>query len=207
MRCRSLLWLAPLALGCAMTPPQVGQPGPQVADPKSEAEYQAVLDRFSAHREVYSGVETQLFTAATYQSVAFREARVRRKAAFQLWPPDELERALAQERSEAAQSHEVVFGATMPDRQFDDFDSRKSIWRLSLRTAQGEVTPISVRRIGRADANIRAYYPWMGDFWTVYSARFPLQIAGQPLVGADTTKVTFRMASTQAQVEMELPVQ
>lgn len=207
MRRQPLAWLAPLVLGCAMTPPQVGQPGPEVADPKSEAEYQAVLERFSAHREVYSGVETQIFTAATYQSVAFREARVRRKAVFQLWPPGELEQALAQERSEAAQAHEVVFGATMPDRQFDDFDSRKSIWRLSLRTPQGEVTPVSVRRIGRADANVRAYYPFMGDFWTVYSARFPLQIGGQPLVGPDTTTVTFRMASTQGQVEMELPVQ
>ena len=206
MRAVALLLLV-CAAGCAGTPPAIGEPGAELSDPRAEASYRAVLDYVSQHREVYSGLDTRLYTAATYQSVAFREARVRRKAAFQLWPPDELERALAQERSEAAQSHEVVFGATMPDRQFDDFDSRKSIWRLSLRTAQGEVTPISVRRIGRADANIRAYYPWMGDFWTVYSARFPLQIAGQPLVGADTTKVTFRMASTQAQVEMELPVQ
>src|SRR5262249_40153931 len=160
-----------------------------------------------AHREVYSGVETQLFTGATYQSMAFREARVRRKAAFQLWQPGDLETALAQERSEAGQAHEVVFGATMPERRFDHVDLPRGIWRLSLRTAQGEVTPISIRRIGRADANIRAYYPYMGDFWSVYSVRFPLQVGGQPLVGPETTSVTFQMASTQGQVEMVLPVQ
>ena len=207
MRPRLPWWLAPVALGCAMTPPQVGQPGPELPDLQAESAYQAVMKRFSDHREIYSGVETRIFAGATYQSVAFRDARVRRKATFQLWPAGQLEQALAQERSEAAQAHEVIFGASLPDRRFDDFDTRQSIWRLSLLTAQGEVTPISVRRIGRADANTRAYYPYMGDFWTVYSARFPLQISGQPLVGPDTTSVTFRMASTQGLVEMSFPVQ
>ena len=172
-----------------------------------EAAYRAVLARFTDHREVYAGVETQLFTGATYQSAAFREARVRRKAAFQLWPPGQLEQALAQEQGEAAQFHEVVFGVSLPDRRFDDFDARQSIWRLSLSTAQGEVTPLSIRRIGRADPNTRAYYPYMGDFWTVYSARFPLQVGGQPLTGPGMTTVTFRMASTQGRVEMQFPVQ
>jgi hypothetical protein len=200
-------WLAPLALGCAMTPPQIGQPGPELPDAQAESAYRAVMERFTDHREVYSGVETQLFTGATYQSLAFREARVRRKASFQLWPPGQLEQALALERAEAAQAHEVIFGVTMPNRRFDDFDGRQSIWRLSLLTPQGEVTPLFIRRIGRADADTRAYYPYMGDFWTVYLARFPLEISGQPLLGPGTTSVTFRMASTQARVEMKFPVQ
>jgi hypothetical protein len=200
-------WLATVLLGCAMTPPQVGDPGPQLPDSKAENAYRAVLDRFTDRREVYDGVETQLFTGATYQSAAFREARVRRKAAFQLWPEGQLEQAQTQEKGEAAQFHEVVFGVRLPDGRFDDFDGKQSIWRLSLSTAQGEVTPLSVRRIGRADPNTRAYYPYMGDFWTVYSARFPLQVGGQPLTGPGMTTVTFRMASTQARVEMQFPVQ
>jgi hypothetical protein len=185
----------------------VGDPGPEVPDSKEEAAYRALLARFTDRREVYAGVETQLFTGATYQSAVFREARVRRKAAFQLWPPGALEQALAQEKGEAAQFHEVIFGVSMPDRRFDDFDGKQSIWRLSLSTPQGEVTPLSIRRIGRSDSNIRSYYPYMGDFWTVYSARFPLQVGGQPLFGSGTTSVTFRMASTQGLVEMQFPVQ
>jgi hypothetical protein len=200
-------WLAALTLGCAMTPPQIGDPGPELPDAKLEREYQAVMKRFTDRREVYSGVETQLFTGATYQSVAFREARVRRKAAFQLWPPGQLERAVTEERAEAALAHEIIFGVSLPDRRFDDFDGRQSIWRLSLSTPQGEVTPLTIRRVGRADPNTRAYYPYMGDFWTVYSVRFPLQVGGQPLVGPGTTALLFRMASTQAQVEMTFPAQ
>ena len=71
-------------------------------------------------------METQLFAGATYQSVEFREARLRRKAAFQLWPPGQLEQALSQEKGEAAQFHEVVFGASLPDRRFDDFDGSRA---------------------------------------------------------------------------------
>src|SRR5262249_36131083 len=141
--------------------------------------------------------------AATYQSADFREARVRRQAMFQTWPEGKLEAALAQERSEAAQVHEVVFGVTIVDRRFDDFDSRNTIWKLYLASDQGEVTPIGIRRVGRANQDMRAYYPYLGDFWTMYTVRFPVTTpAGVPLVGATTRALVFRMSSTLGQVEM-----
>jgi hypothetical protein len=195
------------ASACAFTPPRVGESGPEVADPKAEEAYRAVLDRFSDHREVYSGLDTEIFAAATYQSLAFRDARVRRKATFQVWPQDKVQHELAQERVDAAQAYEVVFGVTIPDRHYDDFDSRNSIWRLTLVTEEGETTPISVRRVGRGDQNIRAYYPYMGDFWTMYSARFPKALGERPLVGPATKQFTFRMASTIGRLEMTLPIQ
>jgi hypothetical protein len=201
-----ILWLL-MASACAFTPPQFGEAGPEVADPKAEEAYRAVLDRFSDHREVYSGLDTQVFAAATYQSLAFRDARVRRKATFQVWPQDKVQHELALERVDAAQAYEVVFGVSMPERKYDDFDSRTSIWRLTLVTEEGETTPISVKRVGRGDLNIRAYYPYMGEFWTMYSARFPKALGDRPLVGPATKQFTFRMASTIGRLEMTLPIQ
>jgi hypothetical protein len=201
------LLLAVGASGCAAGPPAIGEPGAQVPDRAAEASYQAALSKVTEHREVYTGIDTQLFTAATYQSADFREARTRRQAIFQTWPEPKLEDAIARERADAAQVHEVVFGVTVVDRRFDDFDSKSSIWRLSLVTDQGEVTPIGIRRVGRANQDLRAYYPYLGDFWTMYTARFPLTTAsGAPLVGPATRALLFRMSSTLGQVEMAFPV-
>jgi hypothetical protein len=203
---RAALVLALAAVGCAGAPPAIGEPGAELPDPKAEAQYQSALRKVTQHREVYSGIDTQLFTAATYQSADFREARVRRQAAFQTWPEPKLDDAILRERADAAQVHEVVFGVSIVDRRFDDFDSKSSIWRLSLSTDQGEVTPIAIRRVGRANQDLRAYYPYLGDFWTMYTARFPISVGGRPLVGPDTKALIFRMSSTLGQVEMTFPV-
>ncbi|HET6980491.1 MAG TPA: hypothetical protein VFI53_00045 [Myxococcaceae bacterium] len=203
---RAALFLALAAAGCAGAPPAIGEPGAELPDPKAEAQYQAALRKVTQHREVYSGIDTQLFTAATYQSADFREARVRRQAAFQTWPEPKLDDAILRERADAAQVHEVVFGVSVVDRRFDDFDSKSSIWRLSLSTDQGEVTPVAIRRVGRANQDLRAYYPYLGDFWTMYTARFPISVGGRPLVGPDTKALIFRMSSTLGQVEMAFPV-
>lgn len=203
---RTALVLALAAAGCAGAPPAIGEPGAELPDPKAEAQYQAALRKVTQHREVYSGIDTQLFTAATYQSADFREARVRRQAAFQTWPEPKLDDAILRERADAAQVHEVVFGVSIVDRRFDDFDSKSTIWRLSLSTDQGEVTPVQVKRVGRANQDLRAYYPYLGDFWTMYTARFPTSVGGRPLVGPDTKALIFRMSSTLGQVEMTFPV-
>jgi len=192
--------------GCAGAPPAIGDPGPELSDPTAEKSYQAALARVTEHREVYSGLDTRLYCAATYQSPEFREARTRRQALFQTWPEAKLDDALARERADAAQVHEVVFGVSIVDRRFDDFDSKSSIWRLSLATDQGEVTPVTIRRVGRANQDLRAYYPYLGDFWTLYAVRFPPTVAGHPLVAATTRALVFRMSSTQGQVEMAFPV-
>ena len=195
------------SLGCAATPPEIGEPGGEVRDPAAEAKYQATLAKVTQHREVYVELDTKFFCAATYQSVDFREARIRRQATFEMWPEGKLEQALAQERVWAGESYEVVFGILLVDRRFDDFDTRNSSWRLSLSTEQGEVTPLAIRRIGRAGEAIRAYYPYMGDFWVAYSIQFPVTVADRSLVGPQTRALTFRVGSSLGQAVMSFPVE
>ena len=88
---RSGTWLALLLMGCTTAegrrigdrpPPTLGEAPPTAEDGKAEDAYQDVLDRYSRRAELYTGPErgedTRMFTAATYQSLPFREARVRR---------------------------------------------------------------------------------------------------------------------------------
>ncbi|MBF5045575.1 hypothetical protein FGE12_24415 [Aggregicoccus sp. 17bor-14] len=205
------LALALLALAaCAKVPPIVGDPAPTLRDLDAERAYTKVLERYSARGEIYALFDTRAFAGATFQAPAYREARVRRQAAFELLPPEKVQALLANEQAQAAAAHEFFFAAHVNDPRMDDFDkgTGKSVWRLTLLTPAGEVTPIQIRRIGRANLPMRAYYPYAGDFWVGYWLRFPRQFSnGTPVIPEGTGKVTLRVASTLGQLELQVDAQ
>jgi hypothetical protein len=203
------LGVALLALaGCARVPPTVGDPAPTVPDVEAERAYTRVLERYSDRGEIYAVFDTRLFAGATLQTPAFREARVRRQAAFEVLPPAKVEALLAEERAQAAAAHEFFLGVHVNEARYDDFDQRKSIWRVVLVTPGGEVTPLQIQRIGRADLPMRAYYPYVGGFWVGYRVRFPRQYAdGTAVIPEGTPKVTLRLASTLGQLELPVGAQ
>ena len=191
--------------GCANTPPVEGEPAPTLEDTRAEAAYLAVLDRYSDRQEIYDGFDTRIFAGATLQSPAFRDARVRRRAAFQTLPAVKVEALLAEEQAEAAKYHEFFMGVHVNDPRYDDFANKNTIWRLALVTPAGEVTPMEVRRIGRSDLNIRAYYPYASLFWVVYRIRFPLTFTGgEPVIPEGTQQVMLRVASSLGKVELKV---
>jgi hypothetical protein len=200
------LALALLALaGCARVPPSVGDPAPTLRDLEAERAYTKTLERYSDRGEIYALFDTRLFAGATLQTPAFREARVRRQAAFELLPPAKVDALLQEEMAQAAEAHELFLGVHVNESRYDDFDSRSSIWRVVLVTPSGEVTPLQVRRLGRADLPMRAYYPYVGGFWVGYRVRFPLQHAdGTRVIPADSARVTLRLASSLGQLDLDV---
>lgn len=191
--------------GCANTPPIVGEPAPTLDDPKQEAAYLAVLNRYTGRQEIYDGFDTRIFAGATLQTPAFRDARVHRRALFQTLPAAKVEQLLAEEQAEAAQFHEFFLGVHVNDPRYDDFAHRRSIWRLALVTPAGEVTPVEIRRVGRADLNVRAYYPYASLFWVAYRVRFPQTFSnGQPVIPEGTELVTLRVASSLGNAELKV---
>ena len=200
------LVLALLALaGCARVPPTVGDPAPTLGDLDAERAYSRTLERYSDRGEIYALFDTRLFAGATLQTPAFREARVRRRAAFEVLPPAKVDALLQEEMAQAAEAHELFLGVHVNESRYDDFDSRSSIWRVVLVTPSGEVTPLQVRRLGRADLPMRAYYPYVGGFWVGYRLLFPLQHAdGSPVIAKGAEHVTLRLASTLGQLDLEV---
>ncbi|XXF80640.1 hypothetical protein P2318_13070 [Myxococcaceae bacterium GXIMD 01537] len=189
--------LGALASGCVTTPPAVGDPAPVLKDEAAEKAYQEVLNRYSARAELYEGFDTRLFVATTFQTPAYREARVLRRAQFQHIPEPKVKELLAQEQIEAAQTHEFFLAVHTNDYRWDDFDKRNSIWRIALLTPAGEIRPSSVRRVGRVTLDMRAIYPYMADFWVAYQVFFPITFPdGRPVIPADAASVTLQVAST-----------
>ena len=192
-------------VSCVSTPPTLGEPPPVVKDERQEAAYQQVLERFTARDELYHGFDTVLFSAATLQTPAFREARVRRTAHFQALTQERVAELMGQELAEAGRTHEFFLGVHVFNYRYDDFDRASSIWNVALLTPSGQVRPVSVERVGRADMELRAYYPYLGTFWVAYRVRFPTTFAdGTPVIPPGTERVVLRMASSLGKVEMRV---
>jgi len=205
---RVVMLLVVTLLACTRAPPRFGEPGAQLSDGSAEESYRALLEKYTDRSEVYGGFDTRVFTQVTYQALPFREARVRRRASFQALPDVRVQALLAEERGQAAEFHEFFFGVHANEAAYNDFDRKKSIWRIALITPSGEITPAKVDRVGRATMDMRAYYPSLGDFWTGYRVRFPKQFPeGQAVIPDGTKEVMFRIASTLGQAEMTVGAQ
>ncbi len=200
-------------LATACTPPRIGGPPPRLHDRQAEHAYQELLGRYSAHDEVYGGrrfafdpaADARLFAAATFQSWRFREARARRTAAFRSEPPSVLEKRLATERLEDEVANTFFLGVHLNDPLYDDFDRDNSIWRLAMVTGVGEAAPLSIRRIGRSNLNLRALYPYLDDFWVAYEVRFPKRLQdGRVLLPEGEATLTLRLASTLGKAELKI---
>lgn len=197
-----------LALGCSgIQPPMVGSPGPELADGDANAAFHALVEHYSAKREIFIGFDTILFGGVTYESPSFREARIRRRDAFQAQTPAQLALDLQTAQKDGADFYEFTLGVYMQNPRFDDLDYATSIWHLVLHTPVGEVSPASVTRLGKANINTRAYYPYMGDFWTIYRVRFPRSVDSRPLATADVQAFTLVLASSLGKAEFPLPAQ
>ena len=191
---------------CAV--PRVGEQGPRAPNESAEKVYQATLNRYSDHVEVYDLLDTRIFAGMTYQSWPFREARVQRVALFQEQPRELVEKNLAAERASFDSFHEFFFGVYSASYRFDDFDRKDSIWRIALVTESGETTPVSVERIGRSTLNLRAIYPYLDDFWVAYRIRFARNTpSGAPVIPAGTTRFIVRVASTVGRADLHFPAE
>ncbi|HVE81423.1 MAG TPA: hypothetical protein VND93_01190 [Myxococcales bacterium] len=215
MNARHMAAVAAMAAlsGCAWNPsntwkvPRVGDRPPAVAEDAREHDYQSVLARYSDHRELYDRFDTRFFCAATFQSVPFREARVRRAAEFRRLPPSEVDRQLQEERAAADAGNDVFLAAHFADPRYDDLDRPRGQWRLALVTPRGEVTPAKVERLGRSTLDQRSLYPYYDEFWIGFRVSFPKSFPdGSAVIPEGTEAVTFRMASALGNAELKLHV-
>lgn len=194
-----------LLSGCTTSPPTIGDPAPQLSDRRAEQAYQDLFDRYSDRGEIYDGFDTRLFAGATFQTMAFREARVRRLAEFTFLPKPRVEEMLAKERAEDAQYNDFFVGFHLNESRFEDFTNKDSIWRIVMLTPTVEVEPLSIERIGRAQLSMRAIYPYLGVFWVAYRVRFPKVLPdGTPVIPDSATHVHLRVASTLGHTEMRM---
>jgi len=145
---------------------------PEPAPTAEEGDWAAVRNRATRTGKIYDGLGTNAFVKAVYLSPAVREARVSRLATWTVMTHEERDRLLASERAEAAAYDDFLVSLFTPDHPANDLDSSHSVWRVALVVqGEGEKLPREIVEV-RMDATLRALYPTVDPFDTVYRVRF-----------------------------------
>jgi hypothetical protein len=205
---RAMLALALVASlpSCSTVPPRVGEAPARVPDADKESAYHELFDRWTRHTELYDALDTRMFVAATIQSPEFVTGRAQRMAEFQDLPAADAQALTARELAAEAGSYGFFLGVHTNDRKVNDLDRSQTIWRVALQTSAGEVTPISIERVSRPDANLRAIFLYLSDFWVGYRVRFPAALPdGRPLVAPGEAALALRLDSALGHARLEFP--
>ena len=189
-----------LALSCAgATAAPGGPPGES---------YDAELGQWTAKSQLFKGVDKVVDAAATFQSLAFREARARRSAELQALPSAAAEALLASEREEAKGEDDFFMGLSIDPPSANDLNEKDSVWHVTLLLPDGTVLPaLSVRQFYHPDPNLVAIYPYLQRFWVGYWLRFAAADASGRRYLAQGGRVTLRLASAlgRAELPFEIP--
>ncbi len=146
---------------------------------------------------IYDGLEHRASATATFLGAAEREARARRLGEWLGWTPEELQKRLEQERTEAAQGEEFLLSFYTADTRANDLDSPRTVWRVAVEADEGELLPSRVEALD-TDTTITGLYPYVGVFDTVYRVRFPPSPKG-PLEGR---MFTLEIASALGKIDL-----
>jgi hypothetical protein len=197
-----LRWISTAAVAAlaACAVPHLGTRPSDTGHPEADARFATAYERWNQEKQIYSGFDVKMFFGVTDESMEFRQARVERLGLLRASTQIEIDQQLAKEKADHEKYQDFTIGVHANERQFDDFDRKDAIWRTALVTPKGEELPINWDRFGRPDLNVRALYPYLGDFWILYHVRF------NRVVPADTP-VTLRLASSVGRVDFDFPAE
>ena len=167
-------------------------------------DYGRLLRRWTRHGRIIKQLDTPLKVHATFISPDYRGAYLARYAHIFRLPSAErlaLEQSMRQAWSEG---YPFTFAAATHDLTYNDFDRKRTIWRVTLVNDAGrQVRPRTVERERRITPLIRSFYPYVGEFSQVYQVTFPKRLAdGGPLVNSRTKRLTLRFAGPLGQVAL-----
>lgn len=139
-------------------------------------EYRDILETWTRQKTVHAEFETKVHISATYKSRDFMTAYRKEYARVyneHLDGNDETDETKNTADNNAYQ--EFFFYAYVPDKDANDFDLRRSIWKVYLINAAGEkIDPVEIRRIKKITPVIEAFYPYLNKYYgNFYQLIFP----------------------------------
>jgi hypothetical protein len=164
-------------------------------------EYLAVLNEWTQSRVIYSQFETQAHIGSTYQSPEFNRAYLDEYSRIYQLQGKERNKQEDIRKGLTAEFTEFLFYASIPEKSFNDFDRRGSIWTIFLVNGKGErIDPWEVRRIDPITPIITKFYPYVNPYYgMVYRLRF--RPVGKS--EADSLKLVFTSVLGKAELKFE----
>ena len=169
----SRVGLGPLVLALAALSTQPGCARIPIAEPKLEGPYGLELARDTRRAAIYQQLETRLFLHMVWVGPALVEQQAAQLSAMRAEPPDLTAARLKKLQDDTALPTFYAFVYT-PQPNWNDWESKSSVWRIVLEGPQGEAAPVSVTRFnGPFNAELMTLYPYCDDFITAYRIQFP----------------------------------
>jgi hypothetical protein len=182
--------LALVLVGCPLHP--------RAPDPRTgEGDWARVRDAATRRHELYDGLVHRATATATHLGPEVRQAQAERLARWLSWTDEELRRHLTEQAAEAARFEDFVLVLYTADRDDNDLDATRSIWRVAVETDGTAVLPGRITAL-EDESNLRGFFPWVGPFDVAYAVRFPRgahPLEGRPFV--------LRLSSAVGQIPLD----
>ena len=172
-------------------------------EPLEARDYKTVLAKWTRADKVYKALDNKIFLRGTFHTPEFRRAFAARFPDIYGVGGDITRRELVELGGEVEEHYNFLLSVHTPDRDWNDFEQKDSIWRISLVNDQGvDVDATEIRPI-KIDANLRQVYPYVTRFDRLYLVRFPLADAlDRVLLTPDTAGMQLRAASALGVAEL-----
>lgn len=142
-------------------------------EPHLEGEYGRLLHAWTREQALYQGLENRAFAQVIYLSPQLIEAQADLISGLRAEPSPARARTLERLRAEAAAPTFFAILRT-PDRNWNDLESRTSVWRVALDDGVGQVEPEKVERLEKPwSAELQKLYPYLDEYAVAYRLRFP----------------------------------
>lgn len=174
-------------------------------DPYHGGNYREFLDFWTRKARIYvGGFDLELVVAATFKTHAFREAYTAEYARAYKLNRVETDKLLQDQIHAARMYNDIVISAFMPDKRWNDFHEKDTIWKVYLISDDTvRVKPLEVRRLKNVDAVLTHFFPYISPWDVVYLVRFPASAGtGEPVYSAKTKSVKLVITSVRGSAEL-----
>ena len=170
------------------------------------SDYQRVLNKWTRTGRIYQGFDLELIFSGTFKSSEFRSAFKEETArVYQL--PEAEKTKLAQDQRRAGLEHnEFILAAYVPEEKENDFDKKKSIWKIYLVLDENlPESPLEIRKIDKKDASLIHFFPHITPWQSVYIVRFPVAFSksGGRLMGDGAKIIKLVVTGVAGAAELE----
>lgn len=154
-------------------------------EPHLEGEYGRLLHAWTREQALYQGLENRAFAQVVYLSPQLIEAQAELISGLRAEPAPARARTLERMRAEAAAPSFFAVVRT-PDRNWNDLESRTSVWRVAVDYGAGQFEPEKVERLEKPwSAELQKLYPYLDEYAVAYRLHFPAAAAqAAPPVGS-----------------------
>ena len=192
-------WLGVALAACA--PPRVDFS--EAMRQYEAGDYTKVQERWTRKAQIFDGLSSIAFMAATLKTWDWRQAYLARSAnTYALTTAEQTELTAAQ-RALQGRYHEVFLSVSMTPRRWNDLDKPRSRWKIALVNDAGEeLMPARIERMKIRTPEMATFFPFHDAFSEAYLLRFDKVLpGGKPLISPETRKVTLRLAGAPGRAE------